>query len=66
MKNNYKMFIIIIDRKEVKMKSVHAELNPGGKPKIDFVSLWLSKSASEYIKVNSVSKKWFLDRLCNM
>ena len=30
--NTYMMFIIIIDR----MKSV--ELNPGGKPKVDFVS----------------------------
>ena len=47
--NNYTMFIIIIDRKELKMKFVHAKLNPGGKPKIDFVSLWLAKSASEYI-----------------
>ena len=46
--NNYTMFIII-NRKELKMKSVHAELNPGGKPKIDFVSLCLAKSASEYI-----------------
>ena len=36
--SNYTMFIIIIDRKELKMKSVHAELNPGGKPKVDFVS----------------------------
>ena len=34
--NTYTMFIIIIDRKELKMKSV--ELNPGGKPKVDFVS----------------------------
>ena len=46
--NTYTMFIIIIDRKELKMKSVHAELNPGGKPKVDVViSLWLAKSASE-------------------
>ena len=46
-RNNYTMFIII-NRKELKMKSVHAELSTGGKPKIDFVGLsWLAKSASE-------------------
>ena len=43
------MMFIIINRKELKMKSVHAELSAGGKPKIDFVGLWLVKSASEYI-----------------
>ena len=43
------MMFIIINRKELKTKSVHAELSSGGKPKKDFVGFWLAKSDSEYI-----------------